>query len=96
MPVIKKLVYKTTVARWTRTLATLIGAGVPILEALTKEPESQLLRQGAHHVLSDFERHGFLDHNTSLVLDNLRMIGPWEHVAVLAERALKSFKRQSN
>lgn len=34
MPVIKKLVYKTTVARWTRTLATLIGAGVPILEAI--------------------------------------------------------------
>lgn len=34
LPVIKNLVYKTTVARWTRTLATLIGAGVPILEAL--------------------------------------------------------------
>ena len=33
-PAIKGLVYKTTVARWTRTLATLIGAGVPILEAL--------------------------------------------------------------
>jgi type IV pilus assembly protein PilC len=34
LPIIRKLVYKTTVARWTRTLATLIGAGVPILEAL--------------------------------------------------------------
>jgi type IV pilus assembly protein PilC len=34
LPVIRSLVYKTTVARWTRTLATLIGAGVPILEAL--------------------------------------------------------------
>jgi type IV pilus assembly protein PilC len=33
-PVIKKLVYKTSVARWTRTLSTLISAGVPILEAL--------------------------------------------------------------
>ena len=33
-PVIKKLVYKTAVARWTRTLSTLISAGVPILEAL--------------------------------------------------------------
>ncbi|MEN8127106.1 MAG: type II secretion system F family protein, partial [Planctomycetota bacterium] len=31
LPVIKKLVYKTAVARWTRTLATLINAGVPIL-----------------------------------------------------------------
>lgn len=34
LPVMGKLIYKTTVARWTRTLATLIGAGVPILEAL--------------------------------------------------------------
>jgi len=34
IPIIKSLVYKTSVARWTRTLSTLIGAGVPILEAL--------------------------------------------------------------
>ncbi|MBN1124687.1 MAG: type II secretion system F family protein [Sedimentisphaerales bacterium] len=34
MPIISKLVYKTSVARWTRTLGTLISAGVPILEAL--------------------------------------------------------------
>jgi type IV pilus assembly protein PilC len=34
MPIIKQVVYKTSVARWTRTLGTLIGAGVPILEAL--------------------------------------------------------------
>jgi len=34
LPVIGKVSYKTTVARWTRTLATLISAGVPILEAL--------------------------------------------------------------
>lgn len=34
LPVLKNLVYKTAVARWTRTLSTLIGAGVPILEAL--------------------------------------------------------------
>lgn len=34
LPMVRQLVYKTTVARWTRTLATLIGAGVPILEAL--------------------------------------------------------------
>jgi type IV pilus assembly protein PilC len=34
LPVISQVAYKTTVARWTRTLATLIGAGVPILEAL--------------------------------------------------------------
>lgn len=34
MPIVGKLVYKISVARWTRTLGTLIGAGVPILEAL--------------------------------------------------------------
>lgn len=34
MPVIGKIVYKTSVARWTRTLGTLISAGVPILEAI--------------------------------------------------------------
>ncbi|MFA5291466.1 MAG: type II secretion system F family protein [Phycisphaerae bacterium] len=34
LPVIGKLVYKTVVARWTRTLGTLISAGVPILEAI--------------------------------------------------------------
>ncbi len=34
MPVMKHIVYKSSVARWTRTLGTLIGAGVPILEAI--------------------------------------------------------------
>ncbi len=33
-PIVKQLVYKTAVGRWTRTLGTLINAGVPILEAL--------------------------------------------------------------
>jgi type IV pilus assembly protein PilC len=33
-PVLKQIVYKVSVARWTRTLGTLISAGVPILEAL--------------------------------------------------------------
>jgi len=34
MPIVGKLTYKVSVARWTRTLGTLISAGVPILEAL--------------------------------------------------------------
>lgn len=34
LPVMKQVVYKTAVARWCRTLATLISAGVPILEAI--------------------------------------------------------------
>lgn len=33
-PVLKLIVYKVSVARWTRTLGTLISAGVPILEAI--------------------------------------------------------------
>jgi type II secretory pathway component PulF len=40
---------KTTIARFTRTLGTLIAAGVPILEAIniTKETSRQLrLRKG--------------------------------------------------
>ena len=35
VPVVGQLVAKTTVARFTRTLGTLINAGVPILDALT-------------------------------------------------------------
>ncbi|MCP4707944.1 MAG: type II secretion system F family protein, partial [Planctomycetes bacterium] len=34
LPIIGKLSYKISVSRWTRTLGTLISAGVPILEAL--------------------------------------------------------------
>jgi type IV pilus assembly protein PilC len=33
-PVFGKLIRKTTIARFTRTLGTLISAGVPILEAV--------------------------------------------------------------
>jgi type IV pilus assembly protein PilC len=34
LPIIGKLSYKISVARWTRTLGTLISAGVPILDAI--------------------------------------------------------------
>lgn len=34
MPVFGSLVYKSAVARWTRTLATMFSAGVPLVEAL--------------------------------------------------------------
>jgi type IV pilus assembly protein PilC len=34
LPVMGKIISKTSIARWTRTLGTLIGAGVPILEAI--------------------------------------------------------------
>jgi hypothetical protein len=66
------------------------GSVPAILRALVKDPELQSIRQGAHHVLSDLERHGLLDQESSKVLDNLRMIGPWEHISVLAEKALES------
>ena len=34
LPIAGQITYKTSVARWTRTLGTLISAGVPILEAI--------------------------------------------------------------
>ncbi|MEP6824259.1 MAG: type II secretion system F family protein, partial [Ramlibacter sp.] len=34
MPVFGSLVYKSVIARWTRTLATMFAAGVPLVEAL--------------------------------------------------------------
>ncbi|HEY0826367.1 MAG TPA: type II secretion system F family protein [Ramlibacter sp.] len=34
MPVFGQLVYKSVIARWTRTLATMFAAGVPLVEAL--------------------------------------------------------------
>ena len=40
MPVIGNLIRKTTVARFTRTLGTLVAAGVPILEAVTITKET--------------------------------------------------------
>ncbi|MFO0782327.1 MAG: type II secretion system F family protein [Phycisphaerales bacterium] len=40
IPVVGNLVRKTTVARFTRTLGTLVAAGVPILEAITITKET--------------------------------------------------------
>ena len=40
LPVVGQIVYKTSVARWTRTLGTLISAGVPILEAINITAET--------------------------------------------------------
>jgi type IV pilus assembly protein PilC len=40
IPVIGNLIQKTTVARFTRTLGTLVAAGVPILEAITITKET--------------------------------------------------------
>jgi len=40
LPVMGQLTNKVSVTRWTRTLGTLIGAGVPILDALTVTRET--------------------------------------------------------
>jgi type IV pilus assembly protein PilC len=40
MPVVGNIVYKTSISRWTRTLGTLISAGVPILEAINITAET--------------------------------------------------------
>jgi type IV pilus assembly protein PilC len=34
MPIFGELVYKSVIARWTRTLSTMFAAGVPLVEAL--------------------------------------------------------------
>jgi type IV pilus assembly protein PilC len=40
MPVIGQLTRKVAITRWTRTLGTLIGAGVPILDAINVTSET--------------------------------------------------------
>jgi len=40
LPIMGRIVGKTAVARWTRTLGTLINAGVPILEAINITAET--------------------------------------------------------
>jgi len=59
-PVFGGLVRKTTVARFTRTLGTLIGAGVPILEAvtITKETSGNWVFERALQKVHDSIREG--------------------------------------
>ncbi|MEN6383730.1 MAG: type II secretion system F family protein, partial [Phycisphaerales bacterium] len=60
MPVVGKIVYKTTVARWTRTLGTLISAGVPILEAIniTADTSGNEVYTGMLHKVHNGIRQG--------------------------------------
>jgi type IV pilus assembly protein PilC len=61
MPVIKQIVYKVSVARWCRTLGTLINAGVPILEAINIARETSgnevyaRMLQKVHHAIRQGE-----------------------------------------
>jgi type IV pilus assembly protein PilC len=60
IPVIGQLVRKTAVARFTRTLGTLISAGVPILEAIniTKETSGNYVFERALGKVHDSIREG--------------------------------------
>jgi type IV pilus assembly protein PilC len=60
IPVIGQLVRKTAVARFTRTLGTLISAGVPILEAIniTKETSGNFVFERALGKVHDSIREG--------------------------------------
>lgn len=60
IPVLGKLVRKTSVARFTRTLGTLIAAGVPILEAITitKETSGNYVFEKALGKVHDSIREG--------------------------------------
>jgi type IV pilus assembly protein PilC len=60
VPVVGKLIRKTTIARFTRTLGTLIAAGVPILEAITitKETSGNYVFEKALGKVHDSIREG--------------------------------------
>ncbi len=68
---------------------------IPLLEALAKEPESESLRQGAHHVLSELARRGLLGPAPRRLIKALyehyghSLVGPY---AAEALRALKKRK----
>jgi type IV pilus assembly protein PilC len=59
-PIMGKLVRKTTIARFTRTLGTLVSAGVPILEAvkITKETSGNYVFEKALEKVHDSIREG--------------------------------------
>lgn len=60
MPIVGKLIRKSTIARFTRTLGTLISAGVPILEAvnITKETSGNYVFEKALGKVHDSIREG--------------------------------------
>ena len=60
LPVLGQLVSKTTIARFTRTLGTLINAGVPILDAITitKETTGNYVYNKALGAVHDSVRQG--------------------------------------
>ncbi len=60
LPVMGKLVSKSTIARFTRTLGTLLAAGVPILEAIniTRETCGNVIYQKALQKVHDAIREG--------------------------------------
>ncbi|WP_432800262.1 type II secretion system F family protein [Poriferisphaera sp. WC338] len=60
LPVVGSLVKKATIAKFTRTLGTLINAGVPILDALTitKETTGNFIYANALEAIHDSVRQG--------------------------------------
>ncbi len=60
LPIVGQLIKKTAVARFTRTLGTLIRAGVPILDAIniTKETSSNFVFEKALQAVHDSVRQG--------------------------------------
>jgi HEAT repeat protein len=61
----------------------------PMLEGLVRNYGSIYMRQGAHHVLHDLERHNLLPPSALRVLDELRCIEPLEPYPVSAKHALE-------
>ena len=65
-----------------------------LLEALVKEPESESLRQGAHHVLAALERRGLLGPWSRRLIKALREHYGHSLVGPDASEALRALKRR--
>ena len=81
--------------RWT-AMESLIAmrrqAMRPLLQALTTDFGSVWLREGAHHILHHFKKHGMLTIDEMKVLDALEGLAPATETPWLAQRALDELK----
>jgi hypothetical protein len=67
----------------------------PLLKALIADPESLLLRQGAHHVLHDLAKHGLLPKAAAGVLSAIEGITAQSSCLVAASAALEAMEKSS-
>ncbi len=66
---------------------------IPLLRGLQVHFHSTFFREGAHHVLREFEREGLLDEKCLRALDALEGVAPAASVPFAAAEALQSLLR---